>query len=236
MCELRFDHHDAWSRFHHQRRVLELALEGLSISNNATDEFDDLVGETIDDTVEREEILEGWRESQILEHEIARRILLQSLVASIYGTFEFSIIQLFANYEQIADGQSSIDHGPGIDLSENKSFIKALRNQGIEISTYPGYDRIELARQIRHAIMHRGGLVDLNMSEEQKALNAALLCALNQNWLISGKPFAESDSLVQIDIDPAFVSNLLSVCMEVIDRTHHELLAKLEARACACAK
>jgi len=233
MCELRFDHDDAWSRFHHQQNVLELALEGLSVRSIEIHTIAEADDEAFCDPAEREEFIEGWLRSQIMEREIARRFLLQSLVASIYGTFEFSIIQLFANYEKIANGQSALAHGPRIDLSANGKFSNALSSHGIELSAYPEYDRIELAKQIRDAIMHRGGLVDLDMSDRQREHLAVLISALREGWPISGRPFADSPNLLQIDIDPAFVRNLLAVCKDVVDRVRHDLLAKLNARPCA---
>lgn len=229
---LTYDVHDAWSRFHHQENVLRLALEGLSPANIETAEFSDIAKETFNNTAEREEFMASWVESQLVEREIARRVLLQSLVASIYGTFEFSIIQLFANYERLAKSQSNLSHGPRVDLSRNGEFIQALSSHGIELSAYDQYDRIELAKEIRHAIMHRGGLVDLKMNNKQKGHCAALLRALQEGWPISGRPYADSIDLVQIDIDPAFVGNLLSVCKHVLDCVHNDLVAKLKARKC----
>ncbi len=229
---LTYDVNDAWSRFHHQQNVLELALESLAAVNIETDRFSDSEEETFGDPDEHERFVQDRVESQIMEREIAKRVLLQSLVASIYGTFEFSIIQLFANFERVAKRQTEVSHGPGIDLSTGKKFNKKLRSEGIELSAYDQYHRIELAKEIRHAVMHRGGLVDLNMKEKDKEYYVALLKALREGWPISGTPYAGRDDLVQIDMDPAFVRNLLSVSKTILDRVNADLVAKLDAKSC----
>lgn len=229
---LSYDINDTWSRFHHQSNVLELALESLAPVNIETDRFSDSEEETFGDPDEHERFVQDWVESQIMERDVAKRVLLQSLVASIYGTFEFSIIQLFANFKRKTKRQSEVSHGHGINLSTGSKFIEKLRAEGIELSKYEQYHRIELAKEIRDAVMHRGGLVDLNMGDKDKERYAALRKALQEGWPVSGAPYADCEDVVQIDMDPAFVRNLLSVSKTILDRVNADLVAKLDAKTC----
>ena len=221
MGRIRYDRDDAWSRFHHLGNVTRIALDAFSLSNIETPNLSDdyLVSDEFE-VSHLPEILNSLHEShiedQILEKDIGKRLLLQTMAATIYAAFEHSVIMIYAAF-QTAKGETEILSPRN--KGEYWKALKHLKQQGVLVEDMQGYTHVDLARQVRDAVMHRGGLVDADDAAFQDAL-----CKSFPNQLVS---FGCDDHYRQIALHDSFVWHLLSVGKNIIDSLHDHLVRLL---------
>lgn len=214
-----FDHNDAWSRFHHLRNVLNLTRDAFGPTAIDLDEIREMVSDSMISQEEQSEHVESLQNSRLLEQEVAARFLTQSVAAAVYASFEFSLINLVRLFQICAHGSSSLDPR---DQRCFRKAVAALEEQGVATDS-DDFQHLKVLRDVRHAMMHRGGLLNRNDARDAKIIE--ILTRSPSIWLL---PCRDDDAeMLSIDMRFEYVHGAISSAKSIIDDASKRLSAAI---------